>query len=121
MIKNDEILIDETRKFILARIDEILRQKKISYDELKEGADISSIVYQWTNRSKNPSRNPSLTSIIKICNYFGISLAYFFSNDSSERNSAKHAELSKLTEQLDDEQLDGLIYLTKIMIKNKKD
>lgn len=72
-------------------------------------------------QKQNPSRNPSLTSIIKICNYFGISLAYFFSNDSSERNSAKHAELSKLTEQLDDEQLDGLIYLTKIMIKNKKD
>ena len=63
--------------------------------------------------------------MISVCSYFHdidiISLAYFFSNDSSERHSAKHAELSKLTEQLDDEQLDGLIYLTKIMIKNKKD
>ncbi len=67
------------KKIILKRIDELMKEKGITNYQLKENADISSTIYQWRkNAKRDEARTPSLRSIEKICDYFGVSLSYFF-------------------------------------------
>ncbi len=95
------------KKIILARIDELMREKKISNYELKENAEISSTIYQWRkNASRDRERIPSLRSIEKICDYFGVSLAYFFSFSSEGQRTVRETELMNKMKNLTDEQLD---------------
>ena len=71
------------KKIILKRIDELMREKGISNYQLKENTDISNTIYQWRkNATRDKSRTPSLRSIEKICNYFEVSLSYFFAFDN---------------------------------------
>lgn len=102
------------KKIILARIDELMREKGISNYQLKENADISSTIYQWRkNASREKERVPSLRSIEKICDYFGVSLSYFFAMDKSAQRNIKIDELYELMQSLDDEQINVLELLIK--------
>ena len=68
------------KKVIVARIEELMLEKGISVYQLKENAEISTTIYQWKkNAKRDETRTPSLRSIEKICDYLGVSLAYFFS------------------------------------------
>ena len=70
------------KKIILNRIDELMKEKGITNYQLKEEAEISNTIYQWRkNATRDKTRVPSLRSIEKICDYFGVSLAYFFTFD----------------------------------------
>jgi transcriptional regulator with XRE-family HTH domain len=93
------------KKVIVARIDELMREKHITGYQLRENAEISTTVYQWRkNAQRDKERVPSLRSIEKICNYLGVSLAYFFSFESSERENVQNRELYRAIESLTDEQ-----------------
>lgn len=84
------------KKRIVARIDELMLEKGISRYELRENADISSTIYQWRKNAKRDAmRSPSLRSIEKICEYLGVSLAYFFSFDHEEQSKYENNELYK--------------------------
>lgn len=94
------------KKIILARIDELMKEKGITSYQLKENADISSTIYQWKkNAKRDKNRVPSLRSIEKICDYFGVSLSYFFSFDRETQIGIRYQELQKLLSKLNDEQI----------------
>ncbi len=102
------------KKIVLARIDELMREKGITGYQLRENADISSTIYQWKkNARRDKDRTPSLRSIEKICEYFGVSLAYFFSFDRAERLNSKVSELADVALSLNEEQLDLLLAVAK--------
>lgn len=93
------------KKVIVARIDELMREKHITSYELRENAEISTTVYQWRkNAQRDKERVPSLRSIEKICDYLGVSLSYFFSFEKSERKDVQNVELYHAFETLTDEQ-----------------
>lgn len=93
------------KKIIVARIDELMREKGVTQYKLKEDADISSAIYQWRkNAKRDATRTPSLRSIEKICEYFGVSLAYFFSFNEQERRQYKNNKLYDSICNLSDDQ-----------------
>ena len=84
------------KKIILKRIDELMKEKGITNYQLKENADISSTIYQWRkNAKRDEACTPSLRSIEKICDYFGVSLSYFFSFNEEQQKDIKDKELYK--------------------------
>lgn len=102
------------KKVILARIDELMKEKGITNYELKENAEVSSTIYQWRkNATRDKERTPSLRSIEKICEFFDVSLAYFFSFDLDERKSIANDELYESICGLDVEQKNLIISLIK--------
>lgn len=102
------------KKIILLRIDELMREKGITMYQLKENAEISSTIYQWRkNATRDKNRIPSLRSIEKICDYFGVTLAYFFSFDLDERKNIEMKELYDLICSLDSEQMNLITSLIK--------
>lgn len=94
------------KKVILARINELMLEKGISAYQLKENAEISSTIYQWRkNATRDKDRTPSLRSIEKICDYFGVSLSYFFAFDTKEQHSVKNQNIKAAIDNLTDEQI----------------
>lgn len=84
------------KKIILIRIDELMKEKGITYYQLKEETGISTTIYQWKkNATRDKDRIPSLRSIEKICDYFGVSLSYFFAFDKDSQNEVEIEELVK--------------------------
>lgn len=64
-------------KQVMARIEELLKEKHLTLNALKENTSISTTVYQWKkNAKRDATRTPSLRSIEKICAFFKISLSY---------------------------------------------
>lgn len=102
------------KKIILARIDELMKEKGISNYELKENAEVSSSIYQWRkNAARDKDRTPSLRSIEKICDFFGVSLAYFFAFDLTERKNIANKELYDLICGLNEEQINLITCVVK--------
>lgn len=94
------------KKIILARIDELLQEKGITKYQLKENAEVSSTIYQWRkNATRDKDRTPSLRSIEKICEFFGVTLAYFFAFDLDERKTIANKELFDSICELNAEQI----------------
>lgn len=106
------------KKIILARIDELMKEKGITNYELKENAEVSSTIYQWRkNATRDKERTPSLRSIEKICEFFGVSLAYFFAFEHDERRSIANRELYDLICELDAEQINLISTIIKQLKK----
>lgn len=77
------------RKLIVKRIDELIEEKHITNYQLRENAEISSTIYQWRkNTKRDATRTPSLRSIEKVCDFFQVSLGYFFTFDKAEQRVA---------------------------------
>lgn len=105
------------KKIILARIDELMKENGVTNYQLKENVDISTTIYQWRkNAARDRERTPSLKSIEKICNYFEISLAYFFAFDLDDRSDIENKELYKAISEMSNEQKKIL----KLLIKQFK-
>lgn len=93
------------KKKIVARIDELMREKHITSYELRENAEIFTTVYQWRkNAQRDKERVPSLRSIEKICDYLGVSLAYFFSFEHDDQTDVQNSELYRAIVSLTDGQ-----------------
>ncbi len=110
------------KKIIVARIEEIMLEKGKSRYDLKENAEISTTIYQWKkNAKRDATRTPSLKSIEKICNYLGVSLAYFFSFKQEEQNNVRFIELVKQLRGLNVEQLKAIESIVKQLDKVNKE
>ena len=93
------------KKVIVDRIEELMKEKGISNYELKENSDVSTTIYQWKkNATRDKTRVPSLRSIEKICNYFGVTLSYFFAFNHDIRNELETQELVQAISNLSVEQ-----------------
>ena len=102
------------KKIILKRIDDLMLEKGVSKYQIQENADISSTIYQWRkNATRDRDRTQSLRSIEKICNYFEVSLAYFFAMGEAEQRTAKQRDIMDLIKNLSNEQLTILEKLIK--------
>lgn len=73
-------------KGVIARINELCKARGWSYYRLSKA---SGIPYSTLNTMLHKSNVPSVPSLIKLCNGFGISMAQFFS---------EHDETAMLTE-----------------------
>ena len=105
---------------VIVRINEILKERGMTLNQLKDGSGISTTIYQWQrNASREATRVPSLTSIEKICNFLGISLSYFFASDEQERKSAKTTTLCEIIENFNDSEIDALIVVATAIAKAK--
>lgn len=91
---------------ILRRIEELMVEKGVSKYQLKEHAEISSTIYQWKkNAARDKDRVPSLRTIEKICDYFDVSLSYFFAFTKEEQRSVNEREIADRLRLLSDEQV----------------
>ena len=97
------------RERVMARVEQLLKEKHMSMNALMKETEISTTIYQWKkNASRDATRSPSLKSIEKICQFFGISLSYFFAENESEENEVKTRELIAMLSRLNKAQLDVL-------------
>lgn len=107
------------KKKVIARIEQLRIEKGISVYQLKENADISSTIYQWKkNAKRDKNRTPSLRSIEKICDYFGVTLSYFFAFDEDTQTDVKNKELTEAIKKLNKDQIHVLELLIKEFNKN---
>lgn len=75
---------------VVTRINEILKERGMNLNQLKDGSGISTTIYQWQrSASREATRVPSLTSIEKICNYLGITLSYFLPQTNKKEKQRK--------------------------------
>ena len=89
------------RERVMARVEQLLKEKHMSMNALMKETEISTTMYQWKkNASRDATRSPSLKSIEKICQFFGISLSYFFAENESEENEVKTRELIAMLSRL---------------------
>ncbi len=94
------------KKIIISRIDELMQEKGINKYQLKENAEVSSTIYQWRkNAARDKDRTPSLRSIEKICDFLGVTLAYFFSFSNAEQNNTRILEIANSLCDMSKEQL----------------
>lgn len=66
---------------VIQRIKDLCKERKFSYYEL---AKRSEIPYSTLNTMILKSNSPTLPTLIKICNGFGITLLQFFDTGDSE-------------------------------------
>lgn len=93
------------KKIIVARIEELMKERGKTNYELKENSDISTTIYQWKkNATRDKERVPSLRSIEKICDYLEVSLSYFFAFDKDTQRKVRNKELFESIENLNNEQ-----------------
>ena len=108
------------KKIVIARIEELMMEKGMTTYELRENTEISSTIYQWKkNARRDATRTPSLKSIEKICDYFNVSLSYFFSFTNEEKCDAKILEISNSLKNLDFEQIKLIEAIVEQFNKNK--
>lgn len=59
------------REHVMARVEQLLKEKHMSMNALMKETEISTTMYQWKkNVSRDATRSPSLKSIEKICQFF---------------------------------------------------
>lgn len=110
------------KKIIILRIDELMQEKGINKYQLKENAEVSSTIYQWRkNAARDKDRTPSLRSIEKICDFLGVTLAYFFSFSNAEQNNTRILEIANSLCDMSKEQLKVLELIIKQFKKTQKD
>jgi len=100
------------KQTIVNRIDDLIIEKGITKYQLKENAEISNTIYQWRKNSiRDKDRTPSLRSIEKICDFLGVSLAYFFTFNQEDQQLMKVKEIAMLIEKLPEAQKELIITL----------
>ena len=105
---------------VVMRINEILKERGMNLNQLKDGSGISTTIYQWQrSASREATRVPSLTSIEKICNYLGITLSYFFATDEQERKTAKVNTLCEMIRDFTESEIDAMIVMATTIAKAK--
>lgn len=106
------------KKIIVARIEELMKERGKTNYELKENSDISTTIYQWKkNATRDKERVPSLRSIEKICDYLDVSLSYFFAFDKDTQRKVKNKELFESIENLNTEQKKVIELLIKQLLQ----
>ena len=106
---------------VIFKIEQLLKERHLSYNALKENTNISTTIYQWKkNDKRNETRTPSLKSIEKICEFFGISLSYFFADTDKEKLEVRQLELLEKIEKLNQNEIDAVMTLVCLLIGEDK-
>ncbi len=93
------------KKIIVDRIEQLIIEKQFTAYQLQNNADISSY-YQWKkNTKRDENRMPSLRSVEKVCNFLGVSLAYFFTMNPEEQRTKRCTDLAEEISKLTDNQI----------------
>lgn len=94
------------KKVVVARIEEILREKGISREEFEQNAEVADTVKQWKKNAKRDAHStPSLRSIEKACEYLEVELGYFFTFDKAAARKIRNDALYDAICALDEESL----------------
>lgn len=108
------------RKLIVKRIDELIEEKYITNYQLRENAEISSTIYQWRkNTKRDATRTPSLRSIEKVCDFFQVSLGYFFTFDKAEQQVVRRNELIQNINSLTDEEIAVIESVVRLIMRSR--
>lgn len=101
-------------EFFIDRIIKLRMQKGVSARNmsLSLGQNSSYIRGIESNRSF-----PSMSVFFDICDYFGISPMEFF--DIDNKNPLKTSELLNISQGLNEDLMDHLIAITKVLVKNQ--
>lgn len=79
-------------------IRKLCRQKKISLAKLERSCDIgSNTIHRWDDVS------PSIDKVVRVANFFSVSVDYLLSRDAEEALSPEETELILLYRQLNDD------------------
>ena len=106
---------------IIIRIEQLLKEKHMTYNELKENTSLSTTIYQWKkNRKRDATRTPSFKSIEKICAFFKISLSEFFATTEEELYSVKQKELLIQIKKLSERELEMVMNFVKMLNESKE-
>ncbi len=101
---------------VVLKIEQLLKERHLSYNALKENSNISTTIYQWKkNDKRNATRTPSLKSIEKICDFFGISLSYFFADTDKEKLEVKQLELLEEISKLNKNEIDAVMTIIRLL------
>ena len=101
-------------KDIINRISELCKERNWSYYKLAKESDIA---YSTLNTLLNKPNIPTIHTLVKICNGFGITLSQFFNSPLMDL-TVEQKELLKLFNTLDNS--DKKLALTYITGLNKK-
>ena len=108
------------RKLIVKRVDELIEEKYITNYQLRENAEISSTIYQWRkNTKRDATRTPSLRSIEKVCDFFQVSLGYFFTFDKAEQQVVRRNELIQSINSLTDEEIAVIESVVRLIMRSR--
>lgn len=106
-------------KRAMDRIEELAKERHMTLGALMDNADLSTTIYQWRKtENREAQRMPSLKSIEKICDYFEITLSYFFA-DKEEQLTVRQREVANKLKRLDQEEIDAVAHLIDIIIALK--
>ncbi len=107
-------------KKAMDRIEELAKERHMTLGALMDNADLSTTIYQWRKtENREAKRTPSLKSIEKICDFFGISLSYFFA-DKEEQLTVRQSEIANELKNLNKEETEAIANLIAILIALKK-
>ncbi len=96
-----------TNHFIGDRITSLRLAKGISEYGLSKSIGKCN---NYINKLTSGSIQPSMETLVQICNYFGITLSQFFAEDS-EQLPLNIAQIHALLPSLNDQQLDSLLVI----------
>lgn len=114
--KDEMIMWDN--KIFFEKLEVLLKEKGWSLCELSAQAGLSSgMIYRW----RNDNRTPSMESLQKISNALGITADYFLSNEPKDNISYKIDLVNKMMANLTENQLDALIEILKLLLKDNDD
>lgn len=102
------MLLDNVLEFISCRIQGLREAKDISARDLSLSLGWNSA---YINKIENKQAKPSLDGLCYICDYFSISLAEFF--DENTEHPMKVNEVLALVKRLDADSLDLIINMAK--------
>jgi len=80
--KNKELKQEKVKEILLARINQLCKEKRMSYYNLsyKSSIPLSTII----NIMEGTTKNPGIYTIMKICDGFGITMKEFFDTKEFE-------------------------------------
>lgn len=106
-------------KKAMDRIEELVKERHMTLGALMDNADLSTTIYQWRKTEKREAqRTPSLKSIEKICDFFGISLSYFFA-EKEEQLAVRQREIAHNLKKLNTEETEIIANFINILIRLK--
>ena len=76
------------------RLKELRKSRKITQAAVAEGVNCSAAAY---SRYENGTRQPSLDMVLKLADFFGVSLDYLFGRTPPDSSSLSSYEVDMLT------------------------
>lgn len=104
-------------KVFFEKVDVLLKDRGWSLCELSVQAGLSTgMIYRW----RNHNQVPSMESLQKISDALGVPFDYFLNNDRSTNRDNKVELLSLMASKLTENQLDAIIEIARILLKDNK-